>query len=142
MKIIDEYRRLTEEIAVLESRIISQERQLRKVSDIYAPAGVSSLDYSKERVAGGPARPDMIGVAGQIIEITIDLNNDRAELKDLHTQRDKLREVIGTLGCRLKKVLMYKIEGCSNNQIATRLGCSKRHVERLVSEMREKVEKI
>lgn len=141
MVIIDEYRRLTEEIAVTESRITSAERELKKLSATYAPRGIGSLDYSAERVSGGKGAPSMDEMFRKMMDLNTELVNDREELQSLHWQRDKLSEVIDALGCQQKKVLMYRISGLSNARIAQRLGCSKRHVERLISETRQKVEK-
>lgn len=138
MIIIQEYQRLTEEIAVIDSKIQSAERELRKLSATYAPAGVSGIDYSKDRVTGGPGTPDLVDVVCRMTEINMALMDMRAELQDLRSQRDKLQEVIESVGNQHKKVLMYKIEGLSNAQIARRMNRSKRHVERLVSEVRGK----
>lgn len=138
MVIIEEYKRLTEEMAVIRSLIQSAERELRKVSDTYKPAGVSGIDYSRDRVTGGPGAPNIIDLAHKIAEINTALMTYRSELHELTQQRDKLQDVIESVGSQHKKVLMYKIEGKSNAQIAGMMCRSKRHVERLVSEVREK----
>lgn len=136
MEIIAEYRKLTKDLAVVDSRIKSKERELNKIVDVYAPADCKGLDYSKPQVQSSRNVPDIIDVAAKIYEVNTELVSLRKERDEIQAQRDALDKCIDSLGDMPAKAMMLRIRGFSNRQIACEIGFSRRHVERLISEAR------
>lgn len=136
MEIIAEYRRLTRELAVVNSKIKSKERELNKIVDAYAPAGCKALDYSKPQVQSNRHVPDIVDLAGKIYDINGELVALRKERDEIMAQRDELDKCIDSLGDMPAKAMMLRIKGYNNRQIAYEIGYTRRHVERLISEAR------
>ncbi|GAB6107811.1 sigma-70 RNA polymerase sigma factor region 4 domain-containing protein [Fusibacter bizertensis] len=139
MKIIEEYRQLTEEIAVLNSKIKSKERALNKLMMTYAPSGSKAIDYSSVRVQSKKNLPDIIEIADKIYEVKGELSDLKAELEEVVEQRDTLDEFIKTLGESKATALTLRIKGFTNRQISCEMHMSQRHIERLVSEANQKL---
>lgn len=142
MIILKEYKQLTAEMAVLTSKIQSEERALNKLVAAHAPKAVGSIDYSRERVSGGLLVPDFADTINQISEHNEKLAAYKEELEVLKTQREKLFEVVDGLNDMHQRIVLLKIEGLSNAQIADKIGYSKRHIERLSREVRTILESL
>lgn len=131
MKIIDEYRRLTEEIAVVKSQITTSKRELKKAMDVYRPADISGIDYSKEPIQTSMKEIPVLIAANNICEINNQIQNYEKELQELYKQRDELEKAINELGDVKKKIMMLRIKGYSLGKIAYTLHYSKRWIEKL-----------
>lgn len=139
MQIIVEYRKLTEDIAVLRSKIKSKERELTKLTLTYAPADCKAMDYSKPQVQSSRISPDIMDLAGRIYEVGAELGRLRDEMEEILAQRDALDDCLDSLGDTPAKIMTLRIKGYTNRQIAYEMHISKRHVERLVSEVHKKI---
>lgn len=141
MKIIEEYKRLTEEIAVAESKLESARRELKKQVDQYKPSDLKAIDYSNEKVQTSVHQQDMVETYDIIEEIKDNIKLTEKDLIAVKSQRKKIEDVINDIGGRHKQVLMLMTKGERPVQIAEKMGVDIRHVFRLLSQSRDKIEK-
>lgn len=123
--IIEEYRELTESIAVIKSCIISTDRDIKKTINTYQPGDVGAIDYSKPVVQTSISQESLTTVWTRLHDLNIELQNLKDELESLYKQRDDLEKVINDLGDTEKKFMMLRIKGYSNQRIADVLHYSK-----------------
>lgn len=129
--IIEEYRELTEDIAVIKSCITSTERDLNKTINTFQPRELGAIDYSKPVVQTSCSQESLTEVYIKIHDLNIELQNLKIELDSLNKQRDDLEQTINDLGDIEKKVLMLKIKGCKNWVIAKQLNYSVKGIEKI-----------
>lgn len=135
--IIDEYRELTEDIAVIKSCITSTERDIKKTIDTYQPSDLSAIDYSKPVVQTSCSQESLSVVYTRLHDLETELQNLKNELQSLYKQRDELEKTINDLGDVEKKAMMLRIKGLSNWKIAKQLNYSQRHIERIFKKIKD-----
>lgn len=138
-RLITEYRALCCEIVTIESEIKSKERELHRLGNVYRPAGSKGMDYTSPQVQASRHTPDIVEIAGKIYEISDELATLREELSAAKDQRRALEDVARDMGSVQSHICLLKAKGLTNRQIAREVGYSKRHVERLVSEINKKL---
>lgn len=131
MNIIDEYKKIYEDEAIIESKCYTAKHTYRKNLNAAAPKDLAAVDYSKPRAANSAYVPDIIEIEQSRQEY---LYWER-EWKEIQAQRQRLESKIENLGDKEKKVAMYKIQGLTNEQIAENLDISTRHVYRLLKKI-------
>lgn len=136
--IIDEYRKIIEDIAVVKSQITSINREKSKLIYTYSPKDIGAVDYSKPAVQVSNVPISITDAYIQIQDIETGIQPLESELKSLYKQRDELERVIDDLGDKEKKALMLRIKGYPNWRIAKEMSYSQRHVERIFKNIREK----
>lgn len=141
MKIIDEFRRLTEEIAVCESQKQSLEREITKQSDQYKPKEIKAIDYEEEKVKTSTHQQSMIETYDEIVSLNHSLKERENELDILYSQRNHLEDVVDGMGDRRKKAIMMRIKRKKANEIKDATGYCERHVHRLVKKANTEYEK-
>lgn len=124
MRIIQEYRRLTEEIAVIESRVKSRERERAKLKWEGIPGDIKGIDYSGVKIQSNSYQPESLDIALIYIQLTEQLEEMRKELGELRQQRTEIEEVINQFSGIEKQVLMYRIQGLTLEEIAVKLSYS------------------
>lgn len=139
MNIIDEYRKVTEDIAVVKSCLTSINRDIKKLINAYRPGDVKSIDYSKDRVKTSNYQIDIFDNYTKMQDLFKERDNTELELKSLYTQRNELEKVINDLGDINKKVIMLKVKGYTNWKVADILHYSVRHIERIVASSKSKI---
>ena len=139
MNIIDEFRRVTEEIYTIKSRLTSINRDINKLINAYRPGGIKGIDYSADKVQSNNMQIDIFSNYARMQELLRDRDSTELELKSLYAQRDELEKCINDLGDINKKVLMLKIKGYTNWQVADKLHYSVRQIERIVADSRKKI---
>lgn len=133
MKIIDEYRFITEQIALLKSQITTAARELTKLSMAYRPSEVSGIDYG-ERVQSSLYQTPVIETAEAIIRTQQQIQLLNAELESWQKQRDELEKSINEIGEPNNKIIMLKIKGMKHWQIAREVHFSKSWVDKVCRE--------
>lgn len=136
--IIDEYRELTEDIAVIKSCITSTERDINKTINTYSPRGTGAIDYSKPTVQTSCSQDKMTSVLISLHDLQTELHDLKNELQSLYEQRDKLEQTINDLGDIEKKVMMLRVKGYPNWKIAKELHYSIRGVEEIFKRIKIK----
>lgn len=137
MEIIKEFRLVTEQIAVVKSRIRSAERDLEKfIYKSYCPPDVKAIEY-KERVQTSMHQIDMFEMAKNIIETQSRIHMLKVELESWYDQRDELEKTINSLGDVKKKVAMLLVKGEKQWRIAKEMNYSTRRIEQLVQEIKK-----
>lgn len=136
MRIIQEYRRVTEEIAVIESKIESANRQMRYLWRAHGHSTFGGIDYSAVRVQGSGFSP---GDMESALKVFLEIQRMQEELAELHEQLERLRGTINKLGNKRKIALMMRIDGKTNDQIAAEMRMTTRQVERIFSTIRKNV---
>nr|WP_312578236.1 hypothetical protein [Sedimentibacter sp.] len=136
--IIEEYRELTENIAVIKSCTKSVERDINKLLNSYKPNELNAIDYEKPAVQTSNMQISVFDAYREIHDLMTEKDNLKLELESLYKQRDELEKTINDLGDKEKKALMLRIKGYSNWKIAKEMHYSQRHVERIFKEIREK----
>lgn len=139
MNIIDEFRRVTEEIYTYKSKLASIIREINKLINSYKPGEIKGIDYSKDKVQSNFMQIDIFDNYAKMQELFKERDSTELELKSLYAQRDELEKCINDLGDINKKVLMLKIKGYTNWQVANVLHYSPRHIERIVAENKKKI---
>lgn len=134
LKIIDEYRQITEQIAVLKSQKTSVERDLTKMSMTFRPLELKGMDYSMERVQRSSNQTNMFEMAEGIVNAQFEIQLISAELESWYKQRAELERVINELGDIKKRVVMLQIKGYPQWKIAKELNYSKRQIERIIAD--------
>lgn len=132
MKIINEFRRLTEEIAVCESQKQSLEREINKQSDQYKPKEIKAIDYEEEKVETSTHQQSMIDTYDEIVSLNCSLKERENELDILYAQRNHLEDVVDGMGDRRKKAIMMRIKRKKPYEIEEATGYCERHVHRIV----------
>lgn len=136
--IIEEYRRLTENIAVVKSSIASTRRSISKLIYANKPCDIGAIDYTKPAVQTSHSQDDVIAAYRKIHDLEVEKQELESELQSLYEQRDELERVINDLGDKEKKAMMLRIKGYPNWKIAKEMNYSKRQVERIFQNLREK----
>lgn len=138
--IIEEYRKLTENIAVIRSCITSTKREKNKLirENINIPRGLSAIDYSIPAVQTSLFQGDLASAYIKIHDFETELMDLEEELKQLYGQRDELERVINDLGDVEKKAMMLRIKGYTNRKISEKMHYSERQIERIFKNIREK----
>lgn len=143
--IIEEYRELTEDIAVIKSCITSCERDIKKTINTYQPSDLSAVNFDKPCVQSSNSQESIGLVLVKLHDLQEELQSLKDELESLYKQRDDLEKVINDLGDIEKKVMMLRIKGYSNQRIADVLHYSKggvNHIfERIYKKQKEGDEK-
>lgn len=132
MNIIDEYRKLTEDIAVIDSKITSASREVKKLIDTYKPAEIKAVDYSSDRVKSSIVVRSLLDVTDDINIFKLEIKKLRSERRNLVAQRKKLDDVVDGLGDSKKKVVMMKICGKTIAEIADEMNYSERQIYRII----------
>jgi DNA-directed RNA polymerase specialized sigma24 family protein len=138
--IIEEYRELTENIAVVQSCIITNQREKRKLieSNLNFPSSLGAIDYTKPAVQTSLFQGDLVSAFIKIHDYETEQMELEVELKSLNEQRDKIENIINDLGDVKKKVIMLRIKGCTNQEIADILNYQdKRSVEKIFQRIRK-----
>lgn len=136
--IIDEYRELTEDIAVIKSCITSTERDIKNTINTYQPKELGAIDYNKPTVQTSCSQESLSVVYTRLHDLETELQNLKNELQSLYQQRDELEKVINGLGDVEKKVMMLRIKGYPNWKIAKEMNYSQRWIEKIFKKIREK----
>jgi DNA-binding NtrC family response regulator len=108
LNIIQEYKILTEEIAVAKSHLTRAKRDLKKQMETYKPNEAKGIDYSVERVQTSAKEQDIMCTANNICVLTNLIKELEEELKELYKQRQELEDTINSLGDIEKQYIMYK----------------------------------
>ena len=137
MKIIDEYKRVTEDIAVIKSQLQRARRNLDKNVNIYKPSDLKGIDYSQERVQSSNNQPNIMEIAVKICSYKLSIDDLHKELDSLYKQRAELEKTINELGDLKKQILMLQIKGYQQWKIARELHYSQRWIEKICSEIRK-----
>lgn len=127
LRIIQEYRRVTEEIAVIESKIESANRQMRYLWRAHGHSTFGGIDYSAVRVQGSGFSP---GDMESALKVFLEIQQMQEELAELYAQLDKLKQTIQRLGNKRQQAVILRIEGKTYDEIACRLGITKRQAIR------------
>lgn len=138
--IIEEYRELTEKIAVIQSCISTNKREKRKLieANLNIPLGLGAIDYTKPAVQTSLFQGDLVSAFIKIHDYETEQFELEAELESLYEQRDNLEDTINDLGDVKKKVIMLRIKGCTNQEIADILNYQdKRSVEKIFQRIRK-----
>lgn len=130
MQIIDEYKKLTEDTAVVKSKLATTNRGIKKFLAKNCPSDAQGIDYTKDRVQSSLQIPN-IHELEELIEQMQELESD---LKELYEQRDELEQTINDLGDLKKQVVMLQIKGYTQLQIAKALSYSKSYIEKICSQ--------
>lgn len=133
MDIIKEYKRVLEDIAVIESQLQTTKRELDKTVNIYRPSDIKGIDYAEERVTGSMFQPDIFCIAEKLDELKRQIRSLQNELLETHEQRRKLEKAINEFGSVEKQVAKYKVKGWTNEKIAKELGYSKSWIDKISS---------
>lgn len=136
--IIEEYRGLTEKIAVIKSSIASTKRAKLKLIYANEPCDVGAIDYAKPKVQTSCSQDDLLIAYRKIHDLEIELEELETELQALYDQRNELEKVINDLGDNEKKCMMLRIKGYPNWKIAKEMNYSVRHIQRIFSSIIEK----
>jgi DNA-binding NarL/FixJ family response regulator len=136
--IIEEYRELTEDIAVIKSCIISTERDINKEIKAFKPNDLGAIDYSKPTVQTSFCQESLTTVCIKLHDLNTELEDLKNELNSLYKQRDEIEKVINDLGDIEKKVIMLRIKGYSNQRIADVLHYSKGGVNHIFERIYKK----
>jgi|SRR5665647_65068 len=136
--IIEEYRELTEDIAVIKSCITSTERDIKRTINTYQPRDIGAIDYTKPAVQTSIAQDTLSAIYTRLHDFETELQNLKEELQSLFVQRDELEKVINDLGDIEKKVMMLRIKGYPNWKVAKYLNYSERGIENIFKRIRKK----
>ncbi len=138
--IIEEYRKLTESIAVVRSCITSTKREKNKLirENINFPRGLGAIDYSMPAVQTSFFQGDLATAYIKIHDLEVELMNLEEELEALLEQRNELEKIINDLGDVEKKAMMLRIKGYTNIKISEKMHYSERQIERIFKNIREK----
>lgn len=131
MNIIDEYKRLYEDEAVAESKRDTAKRVYRRNLIATWPKGAKGTDYSEPRVMTSVHIPDTVEIEQSRQEYLF----WKQELKAIQLQRRKLENKIESLRNKEKKIVMYKIQGLTAEQIAEKLEISVRWVYKVLQKI-------
>ena len=131
MNIIDEYKRVYEDEAVAESKRDTARRVYRRNLCATWPRGASGTDYSEPKVTHTIHVPDTVEIEQSRQEYLF----WKQELKAIQLQRCKLENKIESLRNKEKKIVMYKIQGLTAEQIAEKLELSARRVYQILQKI-------
>ncbi len=138
MRIIREYRRVCDDIAAVESQLATASRERDKILS-GGMRHIGGIDYSTERVQSGmmviPPEESM----HRLMDILIQIQGLEQELRDMRIQCEKLETAMCCFGDIKKKAIVMRMQGYTNRHIAWEMHFSKRHVERIFSEIRKDV---
>ncbi|QOR34429.1 DUF1492 domain-containing protein [Clostridium sp. 'deep sea'] len=107
IKIIEEYKKLIQEIAALKSEIARKERHLRRLRDIYKPMEITAIDYSHDNIRGTAKQANIMDVAREINELSFDIDCLKEDLNEAVNQRKELERVVNGLGDVEKQIAMH-----------------------------------
>ncbi len=141
MNIIEEYRKVTEELAVAKSNLKRVNRAIVKLINNNAPKDITGTCYSDIKIQNNVNILDLAEALYQRDKFLSDRNEAEKEYEDLSRQLEELEETINSLGDINKKVLMLRIKGYTNWQIADKLHYSVRRIEQIVAESKKKIKK-
>lgn len=136
MKIIDEYRMLTEEIAVINSKITTTNREINKLLDTYKPSSLKAINYEDVSVQTSRVEASLLLTTDRINKLKKRLKKLEEELRSVTDQRDKIEKTINEYGNLRKKVIMLRIKGHTIEEVASELNYSTRHIDRLICEIK------
>lgn len=132
--IIEEYRLLTEDIAVVKSCITSNERKITYLLCGNRPREIGAVDLTKPKVQSSGFQDDLITACRRIHDLEQELTDLRIELKSLYDQRNELEKAINDLGDLRKQIVMLKIKGWSTHRIAKKFSYTERRINQIVKE--------
>lgn len=131
MKIIEEYKNLTEEIAVIKSRIKTAKRKLDKNINIYKPSELKGIAYDQVKTQTTMRQQSIFITGNNILNLQEFIKESKKELKELEEQRKELENTINELGDVKKQVMFLLIKGYTQQRIADELHYSKRWIEKI-----------
>lgn len=134
MNIVDEYRRITELIAVQKSQLATAKRDLQRNMNIYKPSDTKGIDYSQDKVQSSMQQQNIFTTAKNISILTNFIKEVTDELEQLNQQQRELEETINKLGDTKKKTIIYSIKGIPSSKIAKKVHVSERTVRRYLKE--------
>ena len=138
MTIIEKYRELTENIVVIEVCIEQIYRELSILIHTYCPSGVGAIDYSKPAVQTSISQKSISNVNIKLHDLETELIDLKNEKEFLNKQRDKLEKNINDLGDIEKKVMVLRIKGKRNWEIAEILNYTEKGIEYIFRRIRKK----
>ncbi len=138
MNIIDEFRRVTEEMAIARSNVHRANRVLAKFIWGNFPKDLTGVGYSDIKVQNNVNILDLAESLYQRDKYIANRDMAEAEYEELETQLEELEKAINNLGDIEKKAMMLRIKGYSNRQIADELHYSLRGVEEIFKRARKK----
>lgn len=138
--IIEEYRKLTENIAVVKSCLISNKREISKLinMNINIPKGLGAVDLTKPAVQTSFFQGDLIAAYIKLHDLETNQEELESELQSLFKQRDELEKTINDLGDIEKKCMMLRIKGYKNWMIAKDLNYSLKGIEKIFYRIKKK----
>jgi FtsZ-binding cell division protein ZapB len=136
--IIEEYRELTEDIAVIKLCITSCERDIKKTINTYQPSDLGAINYDKPCVQSSNSQESISLVLIKLHDLQEELQDLQDELQSLYKQRDDLERTINDLGDVEKKAMMLRIKGLSNWKIAKEMNYSVRGIEEIFKRIYKK----
>ena len=139
MNIIDEYRKVTEELAIAKSNLRRANIALNKLIYGNAPKDITGVGYNDIKVQNNVNILDLAEALYQRDKHISDKNNAENEYAELLEQQQELEKVINDLGDINKKVVMLKIKGYSTCEIADRLHYSPRRIQQIIAESKRKI---
>lgn len=135
MGIIEEFKKIIEEIAVVESRLLTARRELDRKANAYRPAGMRGIDYTRERVSNSLFQQDIFSLSQEIEILKDEIKRLKRELKEMHEQKRKLEKIINDYGDVKKQIFMMKLKKVPIDQIARKLFISRSTVYRNIADM-------
>lgn len=137
MNIIDEFRRVTEELAIAKSNLRRANRALGKLIWGNAPGDLKGISYGI-KVQNNANILDLAEALYQRDKHISDRDSAEKEYAELLEQLEELEKAINNLGDIEKKAMMLRIKGYSNKQIADTLHYTIKGVEKIFQRIREK----
>lgn len=138
MNIIEEYRRVTGDIAVINSCLTTINREIKRLIYADKPGDIKGIDYAKDKIQTSNMQMDIFGNYAKLQELFKERDRTELELESLYTQRNELEKVINDLGDIEKRVMMLRIKGYSNWRIAETLHYSIKGIEKIFRRIKEK----
>ena len=142
MKIIQEYKRVTEDIAVIKSKIKTVKRELDKNINRYKPSDIKAINYDKEKVQTSMYQESILVVANNIFNLQQTMKEFEQELQELMEQRGELEDIINTLNNLEQKVCVMRIQGHSIKKIAWKLNYSEIYIKKISQRIKEYTQSI
>ncbi len=137
MRIILEHRKVTEEIEAIESELQRLNRKRSRIMWSGCPVTLGAIDYTSDRVQSSPRNADLEADLIELAGITQRIRELEQERSELYLQRERLTSCVEGLGDSQKQILMMRMEGYTQRQIAASLGYSKVWIEKVCAKARK-----
>lgn len=138
--IMTEYNNMTENLAVLESRLHAAKRELLKLEKSAGPAGELPVISWGEHLKTTFQTLDTIEVALAIAEAKEKIETYKSEIEFWKVERNSLEATINSYGDLKRKVLMLKLKGLKHAQIAKELGYSKERIDQVSCQIKKELQ--